>query len=126
MNERIEFDSEVEIGYIYIVNKNYKTEIKETEELEVNEFISMDIDKNDIVVGLEVFNEEAIILKNFREKQNLFIKTDKGYSFKFSKKEVSSRYEYNGLEFCFAQDNYTEFIGINVIDLDKYQPKFII
>lgn len=125
MNERIEFDSEVEIGYIYIVNKNYKTEIKETEELEVNEFISMDIDKEGIIVGLEIFEEEAIALKNLKGQSDIFKKIKDGYAFSISDKEILSSYQFNGLEFCFAKQDYTELIGINIIDLDKYPVRYI-
>lgn len=120
MSIRINFDEELELGYIYIFPKKYKYKIEETEELEVNPFISLDIDNEKKIVGLELFGEEVQGLKNVVSEDNKYTKTPNKYSFRINEKEVVSKYTFLGIEFCFSEDDYKSFVGFDIIDLKKY------
>ncbi|NBJ71712.1 MULTISPECIES: DUF2283 domain-containing protein [Clostridia] len=125
MFDRIEYDEEVEIGYIHIFNDQYKYKIEETEELEVNEFLALDVDQEQRIIGIEVFDEEGIRLKELRGKKEIFKETTNGYSFRASDKPVLSKFSYNGIDFCFAQKNYTEFVGLDIVDKEKYPLEYL-
>ncbi|WP_200411474.1 DUF2283 domain-containing protein [Virgibacillus salexigens] len=127
MGRRIEFDDDVKIGYVYIVNKKYKYKIDETEELEVNPFLNVDIDKNGIIIGIELFEEEALGLKEIlNNKKRMFIESPEGYSFRMSQKEVRSKFVFRGLRFCFSNVGYKGLIGIDIIVPENYPAKYIL
>ncbi|KGX84799.1 DUF2283 domain-containing protein [Pontibacillus litoralis] len=126
MHNRIEFDEEIEIGYINIFNKNYHYEIEETEELEVNAFLNLDIDRKQKIVGIEVFEEEALRLKGAKGEKEIFKETSNGYSFRIANKEVLSKYSFNGLDFCFSKEDYTGFIGLDIVDVEKYPADYVL
>ncbi|WP_210367340.1 DUF2283 domain-containing protein [Bacillus sp. REN3] len=120
MNKRISFDNETKLGYIYVFEKKGKYLIEETEELEVNPFISLDIDKEKRIVGLELFGEEAKTLLNFN-KDSFYTKNDSGPTFMISENKKSlSKYSFLGIEFLFTKPDYKGFNGYNIIDLVKY------
>ncbi|WP_234900661.1 DUF2283 domain-containing protein [Bacillus altitudinis] len=63
MKRTITYDQTIDIGYIYLIPPRIGT-IKETIELDVNECVNVDIDKEGRVAGLELFAEEAKVLKH--------------------------------------------------------------
>ncbi|WAA12077.1 DUF2283 domain-containing protein [Fervidibacillus halotolerans] len=120
MGKRISFDHESGFGYIYVFTKKYKYTIEETEELEVNPFISLDIDTEGKIVGLELFGEEALGLKNLVKEKNIYTKNEHKYSFRMNEKEVVSKYHFLGIDFLFSKEDYKGFIGFDIIDLERY------
>lgn len=120
MSNRINFDNESNLGYIYVFNKKVKYSIEETEELEVNPFISLDVDKEQRVVGLELFGQEATKLENYNYDQ-IYSKRDNAYLFMIDKDKKSlSTYSFLGLEFLFTEPDYKGFNGYQIVDTTKY------
>ncbi|WP_353853734.1 DUF2283 domain-containing protein [Bacillus sp. Bos-x628] len=124
MKKRITFDKTADIGYIYVFNKDYKYTIKETEDLEANDLIALDIDKNNNIVGLEVFGDEAIYIKN-NELSQMYKQIDDSYYFLLVDKPVKSSSIFLGIEFLFENEDYTNFIGYKILDNEKYKKEFL-
>lgn len=120
MKIRINYDKEVDIGYFYVFSKKYKYTIEETEELEVNPFLSLDIDEKKAIVGIELFGEEASEIKNLVNEEHTYTKKASGISLRINEKEVTSKYSFLGIDFCFARDDYKGFVGFDVVDNEKY------
>ncbi|WP_458110099.1 DUF2283 domain-containing protein [Bacillus zhangzhouensis] len=124
MKNRITFDKAANFRYIYVFNKKYKYQIKETEELEANELIALDIDRENKIVGLEVFGEEAIYIKN-NEISQMYKQIDGSYYFLLVDKPVKSSSIFLGIEFLFENEDYTNFIGYKILDIEKYKKKHL-
>ncbi|QGX67010.1 DUF2283 domain-containing protein [Bacillus sp. ms-22] len=125
MKNRITFDKAANFGYIYVFNKKYKYKIKETEELEANELIALDIDRENKIVGLEIFGEEAIYIKN-NEISQMYKQIDDSYYFLLVDKPVKSSSTFLGIEFLFENEDYTNFIGYKILDNEKYKKELLI
>ncbi|AQX56651.1 DUF2283 domain-containing protein (plasmid) [Priestia flexa] len=120
MIKRIDFNKEVEIGYIQVIKEIKAGMAHDTEELEVNSYINLDLDKENRIIGLEIFRDEANVLKNAPSKDDIYIKNGNMYSLRLNDNEVVSRYSYLGIEFCFSEENYRGFIGFDILDITKY------
>ncbi|MDX8290412.1 DUF2283 domain-containing protein [Metabacillus indicus] len=120
MKAKLSYDSEADMGYVYL-NANKEISIDLTEELEVNAFISIDIDKKKTIEGIELSADEAAGLRDLLYKGETYTKTDHpylktghGFSLRISEKVVKSRYRVSEVTFCFAEDEYKGFIGIDL------------
>ncbi|MGD6793140.1 DUF2283 domain-containing protein [Metabacillus indicus] len=120
MKAKVSYDSEADMGYIYL-NANKNSSIKSTEELEVNPFISIDIDMKKTIEGIELAEDEAAGLRDLLYKGETYTKTDHpylktghGFSLRISEKAVKSRYRNSGITFCFAEEEYTGFVGFDL------------
>ncbi|MDR0126010.1 MULTISPECIES: hypothetical protein [Bacillus] len=78
-------------------------------ELDVNECINVDIDQEDRVAGLELFAEEAEVLRHTPVHED-------EYSLRFTDQDVLSTYHLSGVEFQFSKPDHQGLIGFKLID----------
>ncbi|MCM3139823.1 DUF2283 domain-containing protein [Bacillus safensis] len=109
MKRTITYEQSIDIGYIYITPQSERLKIKETIELDVNECINVDIDKEDRVAGLELFAEESEVLRNTP------VYEDK-LSLRLTDQEVLSTYQWSGIEFHFSTPDHKGLIGFSIVD----------
>ncbi|KYG29603.1 SRPBCC family protein [Alkalihalobacillus trypoxylicola] len=119
MKDRISYDQEHHLGFIHLFSSEFDYEFEKTEELEVNPLINIDLDTIGRIVGIELFENPAKKLKEV-SKTNLYIYADNKYSFRLSNEEVANIYKIAGIEFCFADEDFNEFIGFDIVDLSLY------
>lgn len=120
MKAKVSYDINADMGYIYLsANKNIS--IKSTEELEVNPFISLDIDKEETITGIELAGDEAAELRVLLYKGESYTKADHpysetghGFSLRISEKAVKSRYRVSGITLCFSEEEYIGFVGFDL------------
>ncbi|MDR4433013.1 DUF2283 domain-containing protein [Bacillus tequilensis] len=129
-NSAITYDKEAELAYIYVIPPiNQPSTVKLTEDLEVNENISLDINKQNLIVGMEIFGELANDISKLAGSKKIYKKTARNkkeiYSFRLYDLETSNSFEFNGILFCFADDNYEKFLGYDVIDIEKYKAELL-
>lgn len=112
MKRTITYEQSIDIGYIYITPQSERLKIKETIELDVNECINVDIDKEDRVAGLELFAEESDVLRNAPVyEDHLSLRLDQ---------EVLSTYHLSGVEFQFSTPDQKRLIGFTIVDPLRY------
>lgn len=115
MKRTITYDQTIDIGYIYLIPPRIGT-IKETIELDVNECVNVDIDKEGRVAGLELFAEEAKVLKHTPVYEDEL-------SLRFTDQEVLSTYHLLGIEFLFSTPDHEGLIGFTIVDPLRYHIK---
>ncbi|WJE31051.1 DUF2283 domain-containing protein [Bacillus altitudinis] len=115
MKRTITYDQTIDIGYIYLIPPRIGT-IKETIELDVNECVNVDIDKEGRVAGLELFAEEAKVLKHTPVYED-------DLSLRFTDQEVLSTYHLSGIEFLFSTPDHEGLIGFTIVDPLRYHIK---
>ncbi|KEZ52495.1 DUF2283 domain-containing protein [Metabacillus indicus] len=120
MKAKVSYDSDADMGYIYLYAiENFS--IKSTEELDVNPFVSLDIDKKETITGIELAGDEAAGLKDLLYKgesysmaEHLYSETGNGLSLRISEKAVKSRYRVSGITLCFSEEEYKGFVGFDL------------
>ncbi|MGD6983440.1 DUF2283 domain-containing protein [Bacillus altitudinis] len=115
LKRTITYDQTIDIGYIYLIPPRIGT-IKKTIELDVNECVNVDIDKEGRVAGLELFAEEAEVLKHTPVYEDEL-------SLRFTDQEVLSTYHLSGIEFHFSTPDHNGLIGFTIVDPLKYSVK---
>lgn len=115
MKRTITYDQTIDIGYIYLLPVGIGT-IKETIELDVNECVNADIDKEGRVAGLELFAEEAEVLKHAPVYEDEL-------SLRFTDQDVLSTYHLSGIEFHFSTPDHKGLIGFTIVDPHRYHVK---
>lgn len=121
MAQRISYDKEANMGYINVV-KNIKIGmIDMTDELDVNPFISLDLDKEERIVGLELAGNEAKNLESIINNEMMYTKSGNTYSLRIHNKEAIIKYSYLNIDFYFAKTDYTELIGFDITDINIYK-----
>lgn len=115
LKRTITYDQTIDIGYIYLIPPRIGT-IKETIELDVNECVNVDIDKEGRVAGLELFAEEAKVLKHTPVYEDEL-------SLRFTDQEVLSTYHLSGIEFLFSTPDHEGLIGFTIVDPLRYHIK---
>ncbi|KUF25331.1 DUF2283 domain-containing protein [Bacillus sp. G1(2015b)] len=113
MKRTITYEQSIDIGYIYITPQSERLKIKETIELDVNECINVDIDKEDRVAGLELFAEESEVLRNAPVYEDHL-------SLRLTDQEVLSTYHLSGVEFQFSTPDHKRLIGFTIVDPLRY------
>ncbi|UXC33150.1 DUF2283 domain-containing protein [Bacillus safensis] len=113
MKRTITYEQSIDIGYIYITPQSERLKIKETIELDVNECINVDIDKEGRVAGLELFAEESEVLRNAPVYEN-------NLSLRLTDQEVLSTYHLSGVEFQFSTPDHKRLIGFTIVDPFRY------
>ncbi|PCK22798.1 hypothetical protein CEY02_03085 [Bacillus pumilus] len=109
MKRKITYDQTIDIGYIYITPSTENVSIKETIELDVNECINVDIDQENRVAGLELFAEEAEVLRHTPVYED-------EYSLRLTDQDVLSTYHLSGVEFHFSKPDHQGLIGFKLVD----------
>lgn len=121
MAQRISYDKEANMGYINVV-KNIKIGmIDMTDELAVNPFILLDLDKEERIVGLELAGNEAKNLESIINNEMMYTKNGNTYSLRIHNKEAVIKYSYLNIDFYFAKTDYTELIGFDITDINIYK-----
>ncbi|MCM3037538.1 DUF2283 domain-containing protein [Bacillus pumilus] len=115
LKRAITYDQTIDIGYIYLLPVGIGT-IKETIELDVNECVNVDIDKEGRVAGLELFAEETKVLKHAPAYEDEL-------SLRFTDQEVLSTYHLSGIEFLFSTPDHKGLIGFTIVDPLRYTIK---
>ncbi|PRR88560.1 MULTISPECIES: DUF2283 domain-containing protein [unclassified Bacillus (in: firmicutes)] len=115
MKRNITYDQTIDIGYIDLIPPGIGT-IKETIELDVNECVNADIDKQGRVAGLELFAEEAEVLKHAPVYEDEL-------SLRFTDQEVLSTYHLSGIEFQFSTLDHNGLIGFTIVEPLRYNVK---
>ncbi|MGX9292359.1 DUF2283 domain-containing protein [Bacillus sp. A015] len=113
MKRKITYDQTIDIGYIYITPPAENVKINETIELDINECVNVDIDQKDRVAGLELFAEEAEVLRHAPVHED-------EYSLRFTDQDVLSTYHLSGIEFQFSTPDHKGLIGFQIVDPLKY------
>lgn len=113
LKRTITYEQSIDIGYIYITPQSERLKIKETIELDVNECINVDIDKEDRVAGLELFAEESEVLRNAPVYEDHL-------SLRLTDQEVLSTYHLSGVEFQFSTPDHKRLIGFTIVDPLRY------
>lgn len=119
MKAKMSYDSEADMGYIYLFS-GQEISIDETEELEVNPLIALDLDRNKKIAGIELAGEEAAELKkllykgkSYTETVHSYLKTEEGLSLRIGESKVESRHPVSGVTLCFAGKDCTGFVGFD-------------
>ncbi|RIJ66963.1 DUF2283 domain-containing protein [Rummeliibacillus sp. POC4] len=125
MNNILKIDTEVEIAYINILSSRLAGRIIETEELEENTDFEFDLDEQNRVRGIEIFGDTYEILKNMSNIDKFELKDGEYY---WGKEQSCKTYDisYQGILLYFKNPDFTNFIGLSIIDTNKYPTKCLI
>ncbi len=113
LKRTITYEQNIDIGYIYITPQAEHMKIKETIELDVNECVNVDIDKEGRVAGLELFAEESKVLRNVPVYEDEL-------SLRLTDQEILSTYQLSGVEFQFSTPDHNGLIGFTIVDPLRY------
>jgi len=116
LKRTITYEQNIDIGYIYITPQAEHMKIKETIELDVNECVNVDIDKDGRVAGLELFAEESKVLRNVPVYEDEL-------SLRLTDQEILSTYHLSGIEFQFSTSDHNGLIGFTIVDPIRYNVK---
>lgn len=124
----ITFDKEAELAYVYVVPPSIPRTIKDTEDLEVNDYIALDIDKFDRIVGLEFCDEIAMKLKKCLESEKYTKEGEHSevFQFRLSADKVVKKFRFKGIDFCFSDQEYNNFVGFDIVDLKRYDKNILL
>lgn len=128
---QVTYDSEAEYGYLYLIPPCTQYVVK-TEELEINPDILLDFDENNHIIGLEIRGETITKLKNWVGKNHIFSKpiTNNGqwyFCFRISNLHSKKSFSVNNTKivFHFSDNNYKEFLGLDIYDIEFYSESFL-
>ncbi len=120
----ITYDNEAKMGYMHIIPFSPNMRIEFTDELEENPGIMLDIDNQGRIIGIEFFGELSNSLKNFVKQKKIYHKKmyeDKTiYSFRVNSERYLKMVSLKGIIFYFADEMCNEFIGLDIIEIEKY------
>ncbi|PEI77702.1 hypothetical protein CN572_12320 [Bacillus wiedmannii] len=125
MKKLITYDPEIQMAYLYVIPFTSEIEIETTEELEENPKMNVDIDQFDRIVGIEFFGENADKLKELTNRSKIYKKKTSNdnsyiYSFRVSQDNYLQKVLFQNVVFYFADKNYEEFIGFDIIKPSLY------
>ncbi|SIR94127.1 Protein of unknown function [Peribacillus simplex] len=120
MKSRVTYDEEAELAYLYTLPSSVKYKIESTIELEVNEYLELDIDEGSRIVGIEFFGPITSKLSKIAGSRKIYKKNGEKFSFRLTEKDIKSKFNFKGIDFCFADNDFQEFVGFDVVDIKKY------
>ncbi len=120
MTIRMTYDQEAEMGYLYLFPETFTPAIEETDELEENEFLNVDVDQEGRIVGIECFNEEANVIRAVHSQAFLYAEHTDRFSLRLRNTIPKSSSHLQGVTFYFAESDHTGFIGFDILDLERY------
>lgn len=91
-----------------------------TIELEVNEYLELDIDEVGRIIGIEFFRPVISKLSKKAGSTKFYKKNGEKFSFRLTEKDIKSKFNFKGIDFCFADNDFQEFVGFDVVDIKKY------
>lgn len=120
MTIRMTYDQEAEMGYLYLFPETFTPVIEDTDELEENAFLSVDVDQEGCIVGIEFFDEEANVIRYGLANAFLYEEQADRFSLRLQNTVPKSSCHFHGVTFYFAETNHTGFIGFDILDLERY------
>ncbi|MDX6153101.1 hypothetical protein [Marinococcus sp. PL1-022] len=121
----VSYDKEARMGYVTLQRAVFPN-IMVTDDLHDEASIMVDVDDRETIYGFELEGEEAKKLEPFLHHKRVLVKEHEVYSLRLvENKEVQRKASMLGVEFLFAGKNYTDLIGISIIDGSKYDSKFL-
>jgi len=120
MTIRMTYDQEAEMGYLYLFPETFTPAIEETDELEENEFLNVDVDQEGRIVGIEFFNEEANVIRAVHSQAFLYAEHTDRFSLRLQNTIPKSSCHLQGVTFYFAEPDHTGFIGLAILALERY------
>ena len=120
MTIRMTYDQEAEMGYLYLFPETFTTAVEETDELEENECLNVDFDQEERIVGIEFFDEEADLIRDVRAQSFFYEELADRFSLRLRNKTPKSTCLLQGVTFYFAETDHTGFIGLDIMDLERY------
>lgn len=120
MTIRMTYDQEAEMGYLYLFPETFTPAIEETDELEENEFLNVDVDQEGRIVGIEFFNEEANVIRAVHSQAFLYAEHTDRFSLRLQNTIPKSSCHLQGVTFYFPETDHTGFIGLDILDLERY------
>ena len=114
------YDQEAEMGYPYLFPETFTPVIEDTDELEENAFLSVDVDQEGRIVGIEFFNEEANVIRAVHSQAFLYAEHTDRFSLRLQNTIPKSSCHLQGVTFYFAETDHTGFIGLDILDLERY------
>jgi len=120
MSIKITLDKKLELGYLYLFPESFKYKIEDTEELEANPYLSFDIDQDERIVGIEVFDSETVHLIDAINKELYYEEKSDHIALRLNNLPIKSTSTFCGIRFHFAKADYSGFVGFDIIDLELY------
>lgn len=120
MTIRLTYDRDAGMGYLYLFPETFTPAIEETDELEENAFLSLDVDQEERIVGIEFFNEEANVIRVVHSQSFLYAEHTDRFSLRLQNTIPKSTCLLQGVTFYFAETDHTGFIGLDILDLERY------
>lgn len=120
MSIKITLDKKLELGYLYIFPENFQYKIEDTEDLDSNPYLSLDIDQDERIVGIEIFGSETVNLIDALGKDLYYEKNSDIVSLRLKDSPIKSTSTFSGIQFHFSETNHTGFVGFDIIDLKLY------
>ena len=114
------YDQEAEMGYLYLFPETFTPAVEETDELEENECLNVDFDQEERIVGIEFFDEEADLIRDVRAQSFFYEELADRFSLRLRNKTPKSTCLLQGVTFYFAETDHTGFIGLDIMDLERY------
>lgn len=120
MTIRMTYDQEAEMGYLYLFPETFTPAIEETDELEANACLNVDVDQEERIVGIEFFDEEADVIRDVRAQSFFYEELADRFSLRLRNTIPKSTCLFQGVTFYFAETDHTGFIGLDILDLERY------
>ncbi|WP_214727986.1 DUF2283 domain-containing protein [Exiguobacterium sp. s168] len=120
MTIRMTYDQKAKMGYLYLFPETFTPAIEETDELEENEFLNVDVYQEGRIVGIEFFNEEANVIRAVHSQAFLYAEHTDRFSLRLQNTIPKSSCHLQGVAFYFAETDHTGFIGLDILDLERY------
>lgn len=124
VNSFISYNQEVQSGYLYLLSRNIDINIQCTKEITETSNFLLDLDISGRIIGIECFGTAAESLKKLVNQNKLYdkiIRNEKEYyACRLQSKKCIQQIHLNGVILHFADENYQEWIGIDIIDVEKY------
>ena len=120
MTIRMTYDQEAEMGYLYLFPETFTPAVEETDELEENECLNVDFDQEERIVGIEFFDEKADLIRDVRAQSFFYEELADRFSLRLRNKTPKSTCLLQGVTFYFAETDHTGFIGLDIMDLERY------
>ncbi|MBT2647788.1 DUF2283 domain-containing protein [Bacillus sp. ISL-34] len=99
MKSRVTYDEEVELAYLYTLPSSVKYKIASTIELEVNEYLELDIVEDGRIVGIEFFGPITSKLSKIAGSRKIYKKNGEKFSFRLTEKDIKIKFSLKELTF---------------------------
>ncbi|MGF9891261.1 DUF2283 domain-containing protein [Priestia megaterium] len=129
--KNITYDKESEMAYIYLVDP-VQHRVTNTEELEQNDEIVLDLGESCPILGIELEGKSAAKFADLpmSPKYKKVIKNGSvNYLLQLSDQEIKREIQYPGIDtvtFLFADQECEEFVGISIVENKWYRDAYFL